>query len=339
METIIKIPNSISICFIGGSLEKTLQQEKSLSQLFQKYDIEFVRRSDVYSGLYSSFSQIINELIESANNEFLIFISEKVNPQSEQIEKMIADLCSGFCFSSSIAFALFGATKELFRNVGLFDERFIGSEWEDIDFLCRLNLFGKAIKWEYNRGLYPSQPSRINQLRGSSLTLFRKKWLDKNDSLILDSDFSEVKKIRCNKNKFEIKDSWFDKKYSIFLDNENNAKDYFNKNIVVKKLNKKNINIDSTIIINLSDSIFVNFFCQEKTEISLQLLNSNDELITPGIIISSNYWYSNTLYDNIKDVVQLKIFHEGDKIYHNKNLKNKFEINLNIGLNITKYEL
>jgi hypothetical protein len=47
---------------------------------------------------------------------------------------MIDKLISGYCFVSVIGTGYCGSTIELFRTIGLFDERYLGSEYEDDDF-------------------------------------------------------------------------------------------------------------------------------------------------------------------------------------------------------------
>lgn len=332
--TKINIPKSFCVCFVGGDKNRTLEQEKLLDPLGQKYQIEFWRRSDFFSGFYASFSQIINEAVNGTDEDFIFFVNPKVNPSPSQIEEMLIDLCSGFCWTSKISFGLWGTTKELFRNIGLLDERFIGSEWEDNDFLCRLKMFDKAIKWEYSLDLYPSVPSSINDLRGMSLTFFRQKWIEEGDELYLDLDLSETKKIKNLKSREDIKNSWMDGSNSLFLDSNGPALFYFKK-IKSREFDKEIINLDGEISIRSDqNSIRFEFLCNSKTEISIQLLNEKKELITPGVLLGSNTWNSNIMFRNIGNSNELKIFHEGDKIYHNKNIKIPVDFRINIGLRI-----
>jgi hypothetical protein len=68
-------------------------------------------------------------------------------------------------------------------------------------------------------------------------------------------------------------------------------------------------------------------------------LNKNKELITYGILLDSNTWNSNIMFDNVTDVNEIKIFHEGDKIYHNKAVLLPINMDINIGLRITEKEI
>jgi hypothetical protein len=332
---IIDLPKSFAICFIGGDKRRTEEQEILIKPLEEIYEIEYWRRSDRFSGFYSSFSQIVNEAVGQTTEEFIFFINPKVNPDPIQIEEMLMDLCSGFCWTSKISFGLWGTTKELFRNIGLLDERFIGSEWEDNDFLCRMKIFDKAIKWQYSLDLYPSNPSPINELRGMSLTFFRNKWIEGEDVLYLDRSMSENKILCDNKKRNDIKESWMHGEKSLFLDKNGPAPFYF-KDIKIKDFSCNFIHCESTVRISLdTENVKIDFTCEIQTEISVQILNSNKELITYGVLLKSNTWNSNVMFKNITDFNEIKIFHEGDKIYHNKNIKIPCFFDINIGLKIS----
>ena len=330
----INLPKSFAVCFVGGDKKRTKEQEILIKSLLEKYSVEFWRRSDKFSGFYASFSQIINEAVNETKEEFIFFINPKVDPDPIQIEEMLIDLCSGFCWSSKISFGLWGTTKELFRNIGLLDERFIGSEWEDNDFLCRMKIFDKAIKWQYSLNLYPSAPSPINDLRGMSLTFFRNKWIEKEDVLYLDKSMEENKMICNTEPRTDIKNSWMDGSRSLFLDKNGPAPFYF-KEIQIKEFSYNFTHCDSVINISADlEKIKVDFTCEVDTEISVQILNSRKELATYGILLKSNTWNSNVMFKNITDSNELKIFHEGDKIYHNKNIKIPGDFELKMGLKI-----
>jgi hypothetical protein len=335
MPTIIDIPKSFAICFIGGDKKRTIEQEDQIESLKQKYEIEYWRRSDRFSGFYSSFSQIVNEAVSQTREEFIFFVNPKVDPNPNQIEEMLIDLCSGFCWTSKISFGLWGTTKELFRKIGLLDERFVGSEWEDNDFICRLKIFDKAIKWQYCLNSYPSERSPINELRGMSLTFFRNKWIDGGDILYLDKSFSENKILCDSRSREDINKSWMCGLKSLFLDTNGPAPFYF-KDIRIKQFSVNYTYCESTINILLdSKNVKLEFICDVETEVSVQILNCNKELITYGVLLNSNTWNSNVMFENITDANEIKIFHEGDKIYHNKNVKIPGVYHLEIGLKIS----
>lgn len=338
---ILTIPNKISICFVGGDKKRTDEQQEMLLPLLSKYDVNFCRRCDSFSGLYLSFSQVINELVVEAKEEFLFFLNPKAICTPEIIEEMLIDLCSGFCWTSKAAFELWGTTKELFRQIGLMDERFNGGDFEDWDFICRIKLFKKAIKFQHDANLYERRNSPLNDMRGASFTFFKEKWVWVDDILYLNDKFSEVKKIKDYKNRIDISDSWMDDSQSLIIDKTRLccSEGYYH-NIKIGKFKEEFIFCDSNILINCnSENRKIEFLCQYHTEISVQIMNSNSELISPACVVSSNIWNGDTIFDNITENIEVKIFHEGNKIYHNKNLSLPLDLNIPIGLKITKKEL
>ena len=333
----IELPKSISICLIGGDPNITSEQEELLKPLRKKYNVSFHKRSDSYTGFYASYSQIVNELVNESTNDFLFFMNPKVKPTPDQIEEMLLDLCSGFCWTSKIAFGLWGTTKELFREIGLFDETFIGSEWEDIDFICRLKQFGKAVKWQYQVELYPQEQSKVNDLRGLSHTVFNNKWIEGDDNILyLDYDNSEHKKLKSYQSNYYISNSWSDFSESVFMDNNSQAP-WFKKDIRIKKFKKNYQYSNSKILINSTlDSIKIEFLCDYQTEITICFINSDGYSVTFGTILKSNTWYANRLFvERITEHCEIKIFHDGSKIYHNKYVFIPIKMDIEIGLKIT----
>lgn len=85
-----------------------------------------------------NFSKIINLCVESSKTETVILCSDKTLPTYKNIEKIRTLLDLGYGFVGLWKFGLFGLKKELFRKIGVFDERFIQGGYEDFDFLLRL---------------------------------------------------------------------------------------------------------------------------------------------------------------------------------------------------------
>lgn len=86
---------------------------------------------------YESFSKLINECVSNADTELVIILSYKARPTSEQIQEMVALLESGYAFVSKHDFRCFGLHKELLRKIGMMDERFNPSGFEDYDLIAR----------------------------------------------------------------------------------------------------------------------------------------------------------------------------------------------------------
>jgi GT2 family glycosyltransferase len=87
---------------------------------------------------YESFSKLVNTCVASADTETVIIMSDKVMPTASDISKVLDLLDQGYAFVALYRLAFFGFKKELMRQVGMFDERFVGGGYEDDDFYIRL---------------------------------------------------------------------------------------------------------------------------------------------------------------------------------------------------------
>jgi hypothetical protein len=85
-----------------------------------------------------NFSTLVNTCVASASTETVILMSDKVRPTKEHVDKTLKLLDDGYAFVGLYLFRFFGFKKELFRRIGFFDERYIGTGYEDYDFLVRL---------------------------------------------------------------------------------------------------------------------------------------------------------------------------------------------------------
>lgn len=87
---------------------------------------------------YPSFSKLINDCVIESPTEIIIICNDKARPQKEHIEKILNLLEQGYGFSGLYAWGFFGFKKELFRRIGFMDERFVGGNYEDCDYLRRM---------------------------------------------------------------------------------------------------------------------------------------------------------------------------------------------------------
>jgi hypothetical protein len=81
---------------------------------------------------YPSFSKLINECVVESPTETIIICNDKARPKKEHL------LEQGYGFAGLYAWGFFGLKKELFRNIGFMDERFVGGNYEDSDYLRRM---------------------------------------------------------------------------------------------------------------------------------------------------------------------------------------------------------
>jgi hypothetical protein len=87
---------------------------------------------------YESFSKLVNSCVASSLTETVIIASTKVRPTQSDVQKILSLLNEGYGFVGLYRFAFFGLNKELFRRIGMMDERFLHGGYEDDDFYLRL---------------------------------------------------------------------------------------------------------------------------------------------------------------------------------------------------------
>lgn len=337
----IERPTNITICFIGGDIERTNYQQNLILSQYPKYNIFFWRRCDKFQGYYYTWSQIANECISESPNEFIIFINPKVEPSVNDIDYMVDRLLCGYCFVSVIGTGYCGTTIELFRNIGLFDERYLGSEFEDDDFSLRLKMFGKAIIWGFDFDRYPTKESALSPNRGCAVSFFEKKWFQMSDDhYLLDMNLFNTQKklhghiIKSGRN--DIYQSWMDYTMSEFSSHHVGLRGKFAKieqdwrgDISFRDIGRIEINVES-------GKLRVQFDCNTNTKIHIVFVNAVDNKeynLSDRIAINSNMWHINSIEDELP--MEVKIFHEGEKVYHNRYIKSPFNIQLEIGLRIT----
>jgi GT2 family glycosyltransferase len=87
---------------------------------------------------YPSFSKLVNTCVSKSPTEIVILMSDKVRPTAAQISKTVSLINEGYGLVALYRFGFFGFKKELFRKVGMLDERYVGGGYEDDDYYIRL---------------------------------------------------------------------------------------------------------------------------------------------------------------------------------------------------------
>lgn len=87
---------------------------------------------------YPSFSKLVNSCVAAADTETVIVMSDKVMPSSKDVTRLLTLLDRGYAMVALYRLAFFGFKKQLLRQIGMFDERFVGGGFEDDDFYIRL---------------------------------------------------------------------------------------------------------------------------------------------------------------------------------------------------------
>jgi hypothetical protein len=341
MKKILEFPKRIAICLIGGNNIITEKQKKDLDGIEDHFDIEWYLRSDIYSGNYWTYSQIINESVISTESEFMIFVNPKTKTNKDDIIEIINDLCSGYCWVGLVAFGLWGTTKELFRHIGLMDERFFLSEYEDNDFALRLKKFGKAIKWESRFDKY-EQVITIRKKQHTH-TIFTSKWKfdNKNNIAYIVDGYQENKqlpsKIKNDKKEY-IYNSWLDLSNSNVNSSFHVPRIYLKYNIsnkivkTIKKYDLVNINItyDGEKIKGFYKGKISNYITLNSVDVANNVFSFKKVI---NLIYNSDF--SHNLVSDGK-IITLTLIHDGIVIYDNQLVFPPFNLDLNIGLTINK---
>jgi hypothetical protein len=87
---------------------------------------------------YTSFSKLVNTCVEQSLTETVIIMSDKVLPTKADVKKMLSLIDQGYGLVGLYRFGFFGFKKQLMRQIGMMDERFVGGGYEDDDMYIRL---------------------------------------------------------------------------------------------------------------------------------------------------------------------------------------------------------
>tara|TARA_A100001515_G_scaffold144733_1_gene149755 strand:- start:554 stop:1351 length:798 start_codon:yes stop_codon:yes gene_type:complete len=176
------IEKDITICLHNGFDRNIVDKQMSLLEpLKNEFNIHWNNRIDRHPETYETYSEMINEAVCTSPTETVILISDKSIPTVKEVLFMLQMLDRGFAAVSLCSVRFMGVTKELFRKVGWWDQRFIGGGYEDDDFILRLRLanlaYFESLSSEYDVSI--QSPLQVDG-HGCALSEphFRKKWIE-----------------------------------------------------------------------------------------------------------------------------------------------------------------
>jgi len=319
--------DSFAFCFFSSDINDVIRQEIELNKVSGKFQIERHYRHERNSGMYLSFSQMVNDAIDDTDSEFMIFCNPKTILTVTDIEFILGKLSTGYCFASTVGFGFFGFSKELIRNIGMLDERFIGGGFEDNDFAIRLLEFGKASWWGYNTSNYKPIYSKSNNLKHISTSIFSQKYnVDEQiKEIIINSQFFNHKKIskRHQENNQLIFESWLDNDNNygdgIFGDYLMNYNVKYNGNVKVQKNVEFSLNIvknDTELLFELNSytdlhliiTVVKSFEFGRTVLMDLKLKNNHFfKVDTKEFLVNKDYI----------DPIEVRVFLDDNQIYTN----------------------
>lgn len=164
------------------------RQMEWLESLENHIKVNYNNRFDRHPDSYDSYSQMVNDAVTSSKDEFVILINDRTICNVEQTLKIINLLENGFSAATMFSVGYIGYSKELFRKIGFWDERFYGGGYEDDDFVIRLKHANLAY-YESQEGQYDrSFKSPVRPIGGDACLKsepeFYKKWEFSGDNII-----------------------------------------------------------------------------------------------------------------------------------------------------------
>ncbi len=142
----------ITICLHCGCHQHIVdRQTKELEELSNDYNVTWNNRITRFPQAYPSYSELINHSIATSKDEFIIFVNDRCFPTAAEARKMLGHLQEGYAASFLWNVAYMAFSKELVRQIGWWDQRFLNGGWEDRDWMIRMA--------EANLKMYESQES------------------------------------------------------------------------------------------------------------------------------------------------------------------------------------
>jgi hypothetical protein len=211
----------ITICLhCGSSWDVVNRQKEALKPLEEKYKIHWNLRIERNPGSYDSYSELVNDAIASSPTEIMVFLNDRVMPKVQDVEHMLWLLDNGYAAASKWSVAYIAYSKELIREIGWWDERYIGGGFEDDDFVLKLRLHNLAY-YESEEGEYdqswksPLRPDGGDKCAKSE-PWFRQKWRYSTEEVrrVLPDENYEKYAGSLGERNPEIKDGWKDWNHS-----------------------------------------------------------------------------------------------------------------------------
>jgi len=220
---------NITICLYAGAGRENIVKfhTEALKPLQDHFNVNWNNRVDRHPETYNSYSQMVNESIITSPTERILLVSDRCIPTADEAKKAFDILDEGYGFAGMWGIAFMAVTKELFRKVGWFDERFLGGGYEDDDYTLRMKLSNVAlfesILSNYDFSWRPPRKDG-HAACAASEPHFNRKWLQMPDYIarVLPEENYHVYDQKVGPARPDISDKWLpasSSKYGIEYDN------------------------------------------------------------------------------------------------------------------------
>ncbi len=185
------IDRDITICLHCGEhdhAERVIKtQTDALEPLKEEFNVHWNNRIDRHPGAYDSYAELVNEAVATSPTETIILMNDRVVPKASEVRLILQLMHHGYAAASQWNVAFLGVTKELFRTIGWFDQRYYGGGCEDDDFVLRLRLanlaYYESLTCEYDQ----SWKSPLFKSEGAKCAIsgpyFHRKWVRNHEEI------------------------------------------------------------------------------------------------------------------------------------------------------------
>ncbi len=338
-------PSSITLAFIGGAWKP--ERDLLISETKKNYNVDVWSKDSKYGSTYSSFSsltysQLINESVMDAKSEFIVWLGSKSKANFDMIDELLLLVCSGYCWASEFNVSVTCSTKQLFRKIGMYDERFIGGEMEDVDWYFRMKYHDIAFFERGNEEAYPPVYGTWQNLRGIAHNVFHEKWIELNPDLgsfnfgkdfTLSKFYTEEKNYRDGIERKDIESSWerSTNNHAIHWIAKLGSEANFHENNYLESYRL----FESQIHINLNpEDTYVSFNCEGPAFMFMTVHDMNGSCLLLVKLNSNWYQKPNPVFYSGLDFVEVRINIGGRRVYHNLKFDVRKKLDLSLGIKV-----
>ena len=208
-------------CNCGNDKDIVKKQMNLLKPVEDKLKVYWNNRIDRYPHAYPSFSKLVNDSITSSPTETVVWLNDRVTPTPHDVLHMVELLNDGFAVASKYSAAFMASTKEVYRHIGWWDERYYGGGYEDDDFVLRLRLadlaYYESQESEYLEARILNMEDQIKSLIPDDAVAcsksgphFEAKWKQSPESItkILKEEYYEEYESLVGPSKVDISSKW-----------------------------------------------------------------------------------------------------------------------------------